>query len=159
MTHARHLAPEPDVDPARNRPAPRPDATPGRGSRPRAPRRTRAAAARPSSSRSTATPPPRTRHADAPISGSRYAAACRHVQRSSASHCPNHRHVTVDDRLRVFPLDRRPGRQIPRLQVLAHRRLADALATRYRRDRLAVHPATANRLDFGHAGHNLSGPP
>lgn len=38
--------------------------------------RTRAAAARPSSSRSTATPPPRTRHADAPISGSRYAAAC-----------------------------------------------------------------------------------
>lgn len=76
MTHTRHLAPEPDVDPARNRPAPRPDATPGRGSRPRAPRRTRAAAARPSSSRSTATPPPRTRHADAPISGSRYAAAC-----------------------------------------------------------------------------------
>ena len=44
--------------------------------------RTRAAAARPSSSRSTTTPPPRTRHADAPISGSRYAAACHHVQRS-----------------------------------------------------------------------------
>ena len=71
----------------------------------------------------------------------------------------DHRHVTVDDRLRVFPPDRRPGRQIPRLQVLAHRRLADVLATRYRRDRLAVHPATANRLDFGHADHSLSGPP
>lgn len=65
----------------------------------------------------------------------------------------DHRHVPVDDRLRAPPPDRRPGRQVPGLQVLAHRRLADVLAARYRCDGLAVHPATADRLDFGHADH------
>lgn len=76
MTHARHLAPEPDVDLAEIglRLARMPHQVEVAGLALRA--RTRAAAARPSSSRSTATPPPRTRHADAPISGSRYAAAC-----------------------------------------------------------------------------------
>lgn len=93
--HARHLAPEPDVDPARNRPAPRPDATPGRGSRPRAPR----ADPRRSCATFLVTVDSDT---SAPYSSRRRShirvAVCRclrHVQRSSASHCPNHRHVTV----------------------------------------------------------------
>lgn len=85
----------PAIDPARNRPAPRPDATPGRGSRPRAPR----ADSRRSCATFLVTVDSDT---SAPYSSRRRShirvAVCRclrHVQRSSASHCPNHRHVPV----------------------------------------------------------------
>lgn len=47
------------------------------------------------------------------------------------------------------------GDKSPAFRYLRTVGSAGVLATRYRRDRLAVHPATANRLDFGHADHTF----